>query len=229
MAQHPDKNDSDEILARADAFLARHRSEGAARPAHQAPPAAATTPAPDQSVPDDTAGIPTLTDIVVFTEPTDTAAASGVESEPAPEAALEPVPQAEVISRVQSQNLEHSVYQKLRKGLDEQIAGVIQQNFMPEIGNALDQALQKITHDLHTNIGAMVRASIQENLQLQMKDLRLALESKAAQANEALPASGIMPAFPPTPPSPTSHMELAKSVEPAAIEAHWYPGWESNG
>jgi valyl-tRNA synthetase len=229
MAQHPDKNDSDEILTRADAFLARHRREGAARSAHQAPPAAATTPAPDQSVPDDTAGIPTLTDIVVFTEPTDTAAASGVESEPAPEAALEPVPQAEVISRVQSQNLEHSVYQKLRKGLDEQIAGVIQQNFMPEIGNALDQALQKITHDLHTNIGAMVRASIQENLQLQMKDLRLALESKAAQANEALPGSGIMPAFPPTPPSPASHMELAKSFEPAAIEAHWYPVWESNG
>lgn len=242
MAQHPDNDNGDDLLARADALLARHRSSASSQTAPQARIAAAQAPATD----DDTADIPTLTDIVVASEtvsaspasasPTpapaephdapplaDTGAALGLEAPP------EPVPQMEVISRVQSQNLEHSVYQKLKKGLDEQISGVIQQNFMPEIGAALDQALQKISRDLNANIGAMVRASIQETLHLQMKDLRLALESKAAQDAGALPASGIMPAFSVAPPPPATHMELAKSFEPAAIEAHWYPVWESSG
>ena len=29
--------------------------------------------------------------------------------------------------------------------------------------------------------------------------------------------------------SPTGNMELAKSFDPRAIEAHWYPFWESRG
>jgi valyl-tRNA synthetase len=235
MAQHPDEDSSDDLLARADALLARHRST-----ASQARNAAAGAPAP--AADDGAADIPTLTDIVIVSgiapaapvspvpaqaaeapAPADTDAASG------PVVPPEPMPEMEVISRVQSQNLEHSVYQKLKKGLDEQISGVIQQNFMPEIGAALDQALQKISRDLNANIGAMVRASIQETLHLQMKDLRIALESKAAQDAGALPASGIMPAFSAAPPPPATHMELAKSFEPAAIEAHWYPVWESSG
>ena len=77
------------------------------------------------------------------------------------------------ISRVQTQNLEHSVYQKLKQDLDSQIADVLQTRFMPDIAGALDQALHKISDDLKANINAMVRASIEDTLQAQLKQLRL--------------------------------------------------------
>ncbi len=51
-------------------------------------------------------------------------------------------------------------------------------------------------------------------------------------ASAAASPSDIMPAFPAMPavtaPSPPA-AELAKSFEPAAIEARWYPFWEENG
>src|SRR5262249_1725129 len=75
----------------------------------------------------------------------------------------------EVISRVQAQNLEHSVYQKLRRDLDERIAGVMQERFLPGIGSALDAALARISSDLRSDIGAMVRGSIEETLRMQLK------------------------------------------------------------
>ena len=232
MAEQPIRDDdSDDILARADAFLARHRSTPAQTAADGAPRLTEAAVA-------NAADIPTLTDIVF--EPATTTAVAG---EPGPlpvEAAASgaghsalhalepPAPPVEVISRVQVQNLEHGVYQKLKQDLDEQIAGVVQARFMPEIGAVLDQALQKIMQDLRVNINAMVRASIEETLHLQLKQLGLALEEKAARQNEPSPPSGIMPAFSDSSP-PAAHMDLAKSFEPAEIEAYWYPIWEQNG
>src|SRR5689334_616827 len=91
--------------------------------------------------------IPTLTDVVPDPQlGGDAATAAGIDREP--EAA--PRASGQVISRVQAQNLEHAVYQKLRKNLDAHIAQVIQNRFMPEIGSALNSALQHITQDLRT-------------------------------------------------------------------------------
>jgi len=237
MSEQPIRDDdSDDILARADAFLARH---------HSTPVRTAADGAPrlTEAVVANAADIPTLTDIVF--EPATPTAVAGESGPPPIEAAVAsgaehpilhalergpepPTAPVEVISRVQVQNLEHGVYQKLKQDLDEQIAGVVRARFMPEIGAVLDQALQKIMQDLRVNINGMVRASIEETLHLQFKQLGLALEEKAARGNEPSPPSGIMPAFSESSP-PAAHMELAKSFEPAEIEAHWYPIWEQNG
>jgi len=215
MAEPFRHDEEDDVLRRADALLARHR--GAVAPQADRPDIPTLTEALDAQP--GAADIPTLTDAVE--EPDAPAGATA----PAPEpAALS----TELISRVQMQNFEHGVYQKLRRQLDERITEVLQDRFMPEIGAALDQALQKITQDIQSNITHMVRASIEETLHTQLKNLRLALEEKVPQAEAAQDALGIMPAFSGPTPSP-SRMQLAKSFEPAAIESHWYPHWEGNG
>ena len=225
--------DDDDILARADALLGRHRHHSAPAPTPPAgsPPAATVAPDP--------ADIPTLTDIVVlpgaappFALLQEVAAQEATpEPQPAPRSGEEQAPEApmEVISRVQAQNLEHSAYLKLKQELDERIAQVVHERFMPEIGVALDQALQKVTRDLHDGIRTMVRSSIEDTLQSQIGDLRRALEDSTGRP-EAPPAepSAIMPP-PPAPPPLPAEMDIAKSFEPAAIEARWYPFWEENG
>jgi valyl-tRNA synthetase len=132
---------------------------------------------------------------------------------------------------VQAQNLEHGVYQKLKQELDAQIADVLHSRFMPDVAGALDQALNKISSELKTNIDAMVRASIEQTLQKQLEPLRLTDAAPPAEPVEP-PAPAIMPDFsapPPPLPSPPPRMELAKSFEPHAIENYWYPRWESRG
>ena len=230
MAQKPtgDEN-SDDLLKRADALLARHHRQAAAAPAGgPAPDSAGDVPLLTEIVGNEAGAsdIPVLTEIVV---PASQAgrAAPAADGESAP-ANAQPAPRTEIVSRVQAQNLEHKVYLKLRKGLDQHIAGVLQERFMPNIGAALDQALQKITLDLQSNISDMVRASIEDTLQTQLRNLQISLQPAAAAPPEAPAASGIMPPSPESP-SPASHMELAKSFEPAAIEARWYPAWESSG
>ena len=139
-----------------------------------------------------------------------------------------PPPEVEVISRVQAQNLEHTVHLKLKKELDEQIASIVHGRFMPEIGAVLDQALNKISRELNANIGHIVRVSVQETLRKELGDVRLALEDRRSEQPEHTTASGIIPAFSASRSLP-ARMELAKSFEPAAIEARWYPSWEQNG
>ena len=56
--------------------------------------------------------------------------------------------------------------------------------------------------------------------------MRLGLEAKAEEDAAVARGSDIMPAFSASSPP---DMELAKSFEPAAIEARWYPFWEQNG
>ena len=230
MAQKPtgDEN-SDDLLKRADALLARHHRQAAAPPADGPAPASAGDVPLLTVIVGNEAGasdIPVLTEIVV-PESQAGRAAPAADGESAP-ANAQSAPRTEIVSRVQAQNLEHKVYLKLRKGLDQHIAGVLQERFMPNIGAALDQALQKITLDLQSNISDMVRASIEDTLQTQLRNLQISLQPAAAAPPEAPAASGIMPPSPESP-SPASHMELAKSFEPAAIEARWYPAWESSG
>ena len=203
MADHPDRKDEDDaLLKRADALLARHRAAANARGA------AGEVPTLVQPVAEPAADtdIPTLTEIIPAERLPAVTASSG-----------------EVISRVQAQNLEHSVYLKLKRELDQRMAQMVRERIMPDVGALLDAALAKISGDLKSGIDGMVRASIEETLRLQVKNLRMAAEAKAALAPGA---SGIMPAFSE---SSSSAMTLAKSFEPAAIEARWYSSWEKAG
>ena len=236
--------ESDALLKRADALLARHRT-----PVTAGPPQSSSRPTAE---PDDSSDIPTLTDIVEVpghaprlahpppdstaqdSGPVATEPAVGPETEhaetaqPAEHAETEERPsEGEVISRVQAQNLEHAVYLKLRQDVDEQIAGIVQGRFVPEIGAVLDQALGRMTQELNANIGTIVRAAVEDTLRKELGAAKLALEAPVS-AEEAPGPSGIMPAFSqPLPPSP--RMELPKSFEPADIESRWYETWERSG
>ena len=212
MAQQPeDDNTADDVLSRANALLSRHRRKEE-KPAE-------SVPVVHEPATVDPEAVPTLTEVVVLPpesgEPAAGPAGAGSRTE--------------LISRVQAQNLEHKVVLRVRKHLDTQIDGIMRERFMPEVGSALDQALQKITEDLHVSINQMVRNSIAENLNLQLKHLRFALEAKAAAQIEAGQGSGIIPGFSGSPLPAAEDMELAKSFEPAAIESRWYPVWEQGG
>ncbi len=215
MSEPGDSDDSgtNDVLGRADALLQRHRATTKPRADSLAMP----TPAASLGDNFDDSAIPTLTDIVTL--PTVDAPVDGAVTTP-------PAHSGEIISRVQAQNLEHGVYQKLKQELDTQIAQVLQSRFMPDVAGALDRALHKISADLKTNIDAMVRTSIAETLQGQMQQLRLPnAEPVTARAVTQAP-----PAITPDPPaaSPASP-ELAKSFEPHAIEDRWYAEWERRG
>jgi len=207
MAESPNRKDEgDELLKRADALLTRLR--GAGKPA--AATAALEVPTLTETVasPGADPGIPTLTEVI-----------------PAEQLPAVPATSGEVISRVQAQNLEHAVYQKLKRDLDQQIAQVMQERFMPDIGAALDAALAKISLDIKADINGMVRASIDETLRAQLKNLHDAAETSTL-LRDATATSGMMAAYSD---SSSSAMALAKSFEPAAIEARWYSTWEKNG
>jgi len=212
--QQPPRDDGDDLLKRADALLSRHRAAAPAAVAPEVP-----TLVEPASGPGADADIPTLTEVIP------------AEQLPAVLAAPRPPAQAlaasEVISRVQAQNLEHSVYQKLKRELDQHIERVVQDRFMPEIGGALDSALSRISLDIKTDINHMVRDSIEETLRTQIKNLRVAVEAKAAMREATATVSSIMPDFSGSSSPPA--MDLAKSFEPAAIEGRWYGVWEKSG
>ena len=208
MSEYLGQDDGDEILARADALIGRHK-----RPSPPLQPlpnvnseqAAAAAQSPDDD-------IPLLTDVAL-----------PIPASLAPRHAMPPV--TEVISRVQNQNMEHTAYLRVMSQVDDRITNVVRQRVMPEIGSALDQALARITDDLKASIGAMVRSSVEETLRTHLSTQLSALPKAESAAASAI----IRPT--PASPSPTSSkaMELAKSFEPAAIEARWYPEWEKSG
>ncbi len=226
-------NDADSdsaILARADALLNRHRRPSPAQPVP--PPAAAVaaqpTPAPDDD-------IPLLTSVArpapareIPTPKNDSAATLPADADANADANVDTATAAlpEVISRVQNQNLEHTAYLRVMSQMDDRITNVVRQRVMPEIGSALDQALARIAEDLKASIGDMVRSTVQDTLRTHLA----AQQTTLAVAGAA--ASGIMspsPAAPASSSPPPKSMELAKSFEPAAIEARWYPTWEKQG
>ena len=231
MSNEGDNNWSgdDNVLGRADALLKKHRAP------------AATAATDSQAVPTlteainadaDAAEIPTLTDIILIPAPGHSSASiaaavvsASTASPPDPASNPQVVDSGEANSQTPS-HLERDVYKKLKQDLDAQIAGVLQNRFMPDVAGALDQALHKISNDLKTNIDAMVRNSIETTLQAQLKQFRLGAEVRPAEPAAATTASSIMPGFS----APlAAKMELAKSFEPHAIENRWYPEWEQRG
>ena len=197
------KDEGDELLKRADALLSRMRCAGTGAAAAREVPTLDETVAPRGADP----GIPTLTEVI-----------------PAERLPVVPVASGEVISRVQAQNLEHSLYQKLKRDIDQQITKIMQERFMPDIGAALDAALARISQEIKADINGMVRASIEETLRAQLKNLRVAVNARSAlqEAATAVAAPG-------SPGPAASATALAKSFEPAAIEARWNSAWERSG
>jgi len=235
----------EDVLGRADALLNRRRA-ATARPA--ADPNAIPTLTEAVEAAADAAAIPTLTDMVaapfaagippIAEAPAAMPKAAAPPPVSAPEASATaddtdygltaPAQNGEVISRVQAQNLEHGVYQKLRQGLDAQINSVLEERFMPDVATALDLALQKISDDLKTHINTTVRASIEDALQTRPRNPRLSAASPSAEPADAA-ASGIMRGFSEDAAPAAAKMELAKSFDPRAIESRWYPEWEQRG
>jgi len=118
MADTPPPDDcADDVLQRADALLKRHR------------------PAAPSASADSGADIPTLTDIVIEGE-----VLPRTEPPPEPLRSSDGPAASPVMSRVQAQNIEHAVHLRVKRGLNDQIAKVVEQRYMPEIGAALEQA-----------------------------------------------------------------------------------------
>ena len=241
----------DDVLGRADALLSKHR-RASAMPA--ADPNAVPTLTEAVGGDADAQAIPTLTDSLAA--PIAAGRPSAAEApaatpkpvapepvEPPPEAAsgadaaagdtdyglTAPVQNGEVISRVQTQNLEHGVYHKLRQGLDAQIESVLEQRFMPEVATALDRALQTISSDLKTHIDTAVRTSIDAALKNRLPAPREDAGSRPDAPQDAVAESGIMRGFSEHAAPAAAKMELAKSFDPGAIENRWYPEWEQRG
>ena len=223
-----DSDNSSDILARADALLARRRrpQAPAVAPAREvvinpAPEIPSVTPAPVADEDD----IPELTDVVYLPVAVETVAApNAIHATPDSETPAH----SEIISRVQNENLEHTAYLRVMSQVEERITAVVQQQVMPEIGSALDQALARITDELKANLGAMVRTTVEESMRTHIDTLRPAPNVQGDAPENGDRASGIMPPSSALPLLSKS-MELAKSFEPAAIEARWYPEWEKNG
>ncbi len=198
-------DDSSEILARADALLSRHR------PVTPAPPAPKVTAAPDE---DD---IPELTDIVTLPQPADPISSAS---------ASEPSPDTQSAPRAQHADPDQAAVARVMSQVDERIASVVRQQVLPEMG----AALARMADDLKAGIDAMVRASVETSLRAQWAASGGGAQSSRGTASSIMPPSAPLQVFPcPASPQSSTSMELAKSFEPAAIEARWYPEWEKNG
>ena len=235
----PDQNNDDgDLLARADALLARRQRppraadavDAVGAPVQSAAASDAPPAAPAGPDANDDEDIPLLTDVVTLDALT----------EPPLQALDDLAPKSEVISRVQNQNLEHTAYLRVMNQVDDRITNVVRQRVMPEIGSALDEALARIASELKASISDMVKSSVEESLRAHLGNAGPAALPKPESAapsgiiadseHPPVAASAPAPAAEPAPQSePAPAMELPKSFEPAAIEARWYPEWEQNG
>ena len=160
------RNTPDDLLARADALLGRHRQT-------------------ERATPED--DIPVLTDVVQPALPAPEAHTDQpievVEPGPAHESPAEDASAAEVVSRVQVQNLEHGVYQKLKRELDDHIEQIVRERFMPQFGAAIDAALQRVAAELHSSLQLTVKSTVDTALSAR-------LPAPEPQTTEATPVTG---------------------------------------
>jgi valyl-tRNA synthetase len=221
---------NEELLRKVNALLAKHRGPGVPLP-EENPPEIASPSVDSKTSSQADPDFPVLTDIVLpapplFGPPADQ---SPRLNEPAPayESVDADAPNSEqdidppsVITRAQSERLEHQLYLKLKANLDDQIAKVIENRFVPAIGNALNEAIEGALKDIETRIASSLKTSIEQALVIPSSGPEM-----LASAHDDSEHSRILSASPP-PPAP---MELAKSYEPHDIERAWYERWESGG
>ncbi|HET8609607.1 MAG TPA: hypothetical protein VFM11_07690, partial [Burkholderiales bacterium] len=234
MSDEPDDTrQADELLARADRLLNRHRGAGSE-------PAAARDPQ-----------IPTLTEIIPGPA---SSRSSDAASRPYRSGASADEPAApQVLSRVQVQNLSHAIQLKIKRELNERVADVIETRFLPQIA----QALTAVSADIESRIEEMVRNTLVQTLRDELPGLlqeaqRAETSARPQTGGDQPPAaeqdspvaestatpdaapqadtqsSGIISGFPEKLEIPPE-MELDKSFEPKAIEKRWYETWEQAG
>jgi len=216
----------DALIRKVDDLLRKHRTPGDDAETPVLPAAAAVQAFTPHHPADDDPGIPTLTDVVLPPPPLFNQDDSEtllpeqsaiVDTAPAPASATD---SPAVITRVQAQNLEHQVYLKLKESLDEQIAQVIESRFIPAIGTAVNEAVERMASQMRAEIGRSLESTLRGQIAPLAQDA-----AQPAQGEEAEAASSIIPGSPPA----TSSMELAKSFEPQEVERAWYERWESQG
>ena len=216
---------SEELIRRLDALLAKHRGaqEQPASGADDAQEPAAQSPAESR---DD---FPVLTDVVLpppplfgsqEAQPTSSEAIATYEP-----AQVAPTPSGEsdaaaLITREQGEDLEQHLHSKLKSNLDQHIAEVIEQRFVPAIGGAFNEAIERALKDIEARFAGMLKETLAQAL--------------ASARSEEAPAPALQDGGEPSriisPPSAThAPMELAKSYEPQDVERVWYERWESQG
>jgi valyl-tRNA synthetase len=237
MSDEPDDTrQADELLARADRLLNRHRGTGGE-------PAAAIHDAQ----------IPTLTEIIPG--PASSRSSDAVSRPYRAGASVDEPAAPQVLSRVQVQNLSHAIQLKIKRELNERVADVIETRFLPQIA----QALTAVSADIESRIEEMVRNTLVQTLRDELPGLlQEAQRAETTATADALPqtggdqppaaeqdapvaestatldtaadaqSSGIISGFPEKPEIPPE-MELDKSFEPKAIEKRWYETWEQAG
>jgi valyl-tRNA synthetase len=218
---------NDALIRKVDALLSKHRADIAA-PAVEAPSPGDAAPAAETA--DDDPDIPTLTDIVLPPPPL----FGGPQSEDEPRSprtrevpagaltadlsAAASADDPQLITRAQSQDLEHQAYLKLKASLDDQITHVIESRLVPAINAALHEAVDRVVNDVRTRVSAPIESAISKALGVASPSLRGVAAPGPNRADD--PSMNAAP----TEPAP---MELAKSYEPKDIERVCYERWES--
>jgi hypothetical protein len=92
---------------------------------------------------------PTLTDVVIEGE-----VSCRLREPPKKSDGSEPAGQSGGEAHIPGSGPEHRARRlsALKRSLDDQIAGVVRDRFLPEIGGALEQALSRVTQELNASI-----------------------------------------------------------------------------
>ena len=217
---------SEDLIRRLDALLAKHRGSGQApaNPSEDAPDAVAQS-RPDTGEEND---YPVLTDVVLPAPPLFGPRAEEAERSVAPVATYEPAPVAAqpvaadetaLITRAQGETLEQQLYAKVKANLDQHIAQVIESRFVPAIGAAFNDAMERALQEIESRVAGVLKETLAEALAAPRP------AEAPGSAQDAAAASRIISG--PDADQPT--MELAKSYDPHDIERAIYEHWESQG
>ena len=217
---------SEDLIRRLDALLAKHRgvqAQAASEPADAS--VSADVAAQAESREDD--DFPVLTDVVLPAPPLFGGPEQSAPPEPDPTATYQPalveaphtaIEDAALITRGEGETLQQQLYAKLKADLDQHIAQVIEARFVPAIGAAFNDAIERALKDIEARVAGTLKESLGEALAAPHA------EQSAHAADRAQPSRIISAA-----PATQAPMELAKSYEPQDIERDAYERWESQG
>jgi valyl-tRNA synthetase len=114
-----------------------------------------------------------------------------------------------------SDDIEQQIYKRLSQELDTKIEAVLQQHILPSLEQTVARALQGVTTDIEARIKETLSNLSMPNFAKSSDDVESRNNSVTADKFQT--------------PIPQANMQLPKSFKPEAVEAHWYPKWESQG
>ena len=219
---------SEDLIRRLDALLAKHRGAEPQAPSGAADDAGnAEVAAQTQTESREDNDFPVLTDVVLpapplFAGPGQSAAppepVATYESAQAIAAPPGAIDDTSLITRGEGEELQQQLYSKLKADLDQRIAQVIETRFVPAIGAAFNEAIERALKDIEARVAGTLKESLTEALAAPHA------EHTDAGADRSDPSRIISAA-----PATQATMELAKSYEPQDIERDAYERWELQG